>query len=123
MDRNKCDNIGTYNFRCVLQNQGYDQEFTFTQGEDELPLDLTGYSDIRLRIIDDFGDDIITKSLGDGLTIGGDDDNVLMLRFEQELTLILTRPKYKYDIMFINQDGSNFYILEGSFTVNRTITR
>jgi hypothetical protein len=118
-----CNNIGKYDFECILQNQGYDQEFTFTQGEPATPLDLLQYDNIKLRVIDDLNQTVEEFSIGDGLTIGGDDDNVLMLRFEQELTLILTRPKYKYDIMFINQDGSNFYILEGSFTVNRTITR
>jgi hypothetical protein len=118
-----CDNIGRYDFECILQNQGHDEDFTFTQGDPATPLDLTQYQDIRLRVINDFNQTAKEFSLGEGLTISGDDDNVLLLRFEQELTLILTRPKYKYDIMFVNQDGSNFYVLEGSFTVNRTITR
>ena len=118
-----CNNIGKYDFKCILQNQGHDEEFTFTEGEQETPLDLNQYQDIRLRIISDYNKISHEFSLGNGLQISGDDDNVLLLRFDQELTLILTRPSYNYDIMFVNQDGSNFYVLAGSFTVIRTITR
>ena len=118
-----CENIGKYDFECIFQNQGHDEEFTFTEGDPAIPLDLTQYEDIRLRIINDFNQTIKDFFIGNGLTISGDDNNILLLRFDQSLTLILTRPQYNYDIMFVNPDGTNFYVLEGSFTVNRTITR
>ena len=118
-----CDNIGTYDFDCVLQNQRYDFDLTFTEGDPATPLDLTVYPAIRLDIKDDFGNVVVSLSLGDGLVVGGDDDNILTVSFERATTLVLTRPSYNYDILFVNSSGEHWYPLKGMFTIKNTITR
>jgi len=118
-----CDNIGTFDFECVLQNQGFSVDMTFTEGDPAIPIDLTQYAEIIMDIKDDYGKVVTTLDLSNGLSVMGTDDNVLSIFFAQELTLVLTRQSYFYDILFIDGSGSNWYPIKGEITVKRTITR
>jgi hypothetical protein len=118
-----CDNIGTFDFECVLQNQGFTVEMTFTEGDPATPIDLTQYPEIIMDIKDDYGKTATTLDLSNGLSIIGADDNVLSIFFAQDLTLVLTRQSYFYDLLFVNGSGSNWYPIKGEITVKRTITR
>jgi hypothetical protein len=118
-----CDNIGTFDFECVLQNQGFSVDMTFTEGDPPIPIDLTQYPEIIMDIKDDYGKVVTTLDLSNGLSIIGADDNVLSIFFAQDLTLVLTRQSYFYDILFIDGSGSNWYPIKGEITVKRTITR
>jgi hypothetical protein len=118
-----CDNIGTYDFTCILQNEGFNVELTFTEGDPAIPIDLTLYDEIKLDIKDDFGNIVKRKELGDGLSIHGTDDNVLRVSFAKADTLVLTRPSYNYDILFVNALGENWYPIQGSIKIINTITR
>jgi hypothetical protein len=118
-----CDNIGVYNFTCVLQNQGFNVEFEFEETDPVAPIDLTQYDAIRMDIMDDMGKVVKEMSLGDGLTIVGADDNVLRVTFVAADTLVLTRTSYKYDILFVHPVSENTYFIQGSFPVLNTITR
>jgi hypothetical protein len=119
-----CDNIGIYDFTCLLQNQDFTIDFPFTEGEDNIPIDLRQYSNIKFGISDMYGKVFKTYDvLEGGLQIIGDDFNVLSVLLPQSLTLILKANIYTYDIMFVDSIGRNFYILKGTINIDRTITR
>jgi hypothetical protein len=119
-----CNNIGVYNFDCVLQNQDVyvDMIFTTGEGEEKEPLDLTVYDQIRLSIKGLHNQIVTTLSLGEGLQIVGEDSNILSITFGQHLTNILKTTKYQYDILFVS-NGVNTYFVKGEINVNNTITR
>jgi hypothetical protein len=121
MKNSKCDNIGVYNFDCVIQNQGYTVEMVFNiEGE---PLDLTIYPTIKLAIKSNLNSLITTLGLGSGLEIVGENNNILRVTFDKELTLILKSNIYYYDILFVTVDNKHQYFLKGEIKVNSTITR
>jgi len=118
----KCNNIGVYNFDCVLQNQDVYVDMIFTTGEEKEPLDLTVYDEIRLSIKGLHNQIVTTLSLSDGLQLVGEDSNILSITFGQHLTNILKTSKYQYDILFVS-NGVNKYFVKGEINVNNTITR
>lgn len=68
-------------------------DFSFTNADDDTPVDLTGIA-ATIEIRKKLGSDVIkTLSIGSGLTITGDDDNVLSLS-----TAINFTGKYKYEL-------------------------
>jgi len=119
-----CNNIGIYNFDCVIQNQGYRVDMTFTTGEGEEvePLDLRVYDEIKLAIKSGVNEIVTTLTLEDGLSVIGEDFNILEVFFSQDLTEVLKTRIYNYDILFIN-DAVNQYFLKGEIKVTNTITR
>jgi len=119
-----CNNIGIYNFDCVIQNQGYRVDMTFTTGEGEEvePLDLRVYDEIKLAIKSGVNDIVTKRTLEDGLSVIGEDFNILEVFFSQDLTEVLKTRIYNYDILFIN-DAVNQYFLKGEIKVTNTITR
>jgi hypothetical protein len=119
-----CNNIGIYNFDCVIQKQGYTVDMTFTTGESEEvePLDLRVYDQIKLAIKSGVNEIVTTLTLEDGLSVIGEDFNILEVFFSQDLTEVLKTRIYNYDILFIN-DAVNQYFLKGEIKVTNTITR
>jgi hypothetical protein len=118
-----CKNIGVYNFECLLQNEPYYIDMKFTLGEEQTPMDLTEYQDIKMSIRSNLKAIIGTLSLSDGLAIVGEDNNVLGITLSQELTLLLSTGIYAYDIMFISNTGQNKYFVKGDIKIINTITR
>ncbi|MEN9907144.1 MAG: hypothetical protein RLZZ540_285 [Bacteroidota bacterium] len=113
-------NIGKYDFS-IRQNEFHNMDLTFIK--DALPIDLTAFSAIKLQVkYSRSAPALLDFSIGSGLEIKGDDDNVLGVSFTADQTKSLNCQIYYYDVMMV-KDGKNEYYLEGKITVKQSITR
>lgn len=113
-------NIGKYDFS-VRQNENHlvDLKFETQDG----PLDLTSFSGIKLQVKLRKGSSAVFEvSLGAGLEISGDDNQVLKVAFTPGQTDLLNCETYYYDVL-MQKPSSNVYYLEGKITVIKSTTR
>jgi|GEM_PF-5201294 len=116
----QANSIGLYDFR-VRQNQTFLLGLKFRNQSG--PIDLTQYTGIRIQVkLNKGGDTIFEVSIGAGLDISGDDNEILNVSFSSGQTMLLDRDTYYYDVLF-QKPTSNVYYLEGKITVNKSITR
>jgi hypothetical protein len=118
-----CDNIGIYDFTCLLQNQTFTTGISFTKGVDKIPWDLTELKNIKMGIFDPFNKNTKTLEIGDGIEIVGVDNDGINIVLPQSFTLVLTQFTYTYELMFIYPNDENEYILKGNLILDRTKTR
>ncbi|UOX35314.1 hypothetical protein LXD69_07285 [Flavobacterium sediminilitoris] len=112
--------IGKYDFS-VRQNQDHNVDLSFIKNE--LPLDLTLYTSIKLQVKPSKQSSaIISLDTVSGLTISGSDNNVLAVAFTAAQTKELCNETYYYDILFVGAANNNYY-LEGKITVKKSATR
>jgi hypothetical protein len=87
------------------------------------PIDLTTYSEIKMDVktkVDINTSPFISWTIDDGLTIEGDDNNVLSFTFSNEF-LASQSDKWYYDILFTDGDG-NQTLVGGIVNVRRVVT-
>lgn len=103
--------------------------FVYKDGEDYLPYDLdANYTDIKMDIRDKpflKGRLIASLSLGNGLSIEGEDDNILKVELSSEQSLGFHKDKnrpYFYDIFFFGAGGKVITYLRGEYDVIANIT-
>lgn len=100
--------------------------YTDTNG-DLVPYDLSVFTSIRMDVRDkpySKGRLIASLSLGSGLTIIGDNSNILKVEISAEQSLNFTKDKnkaYYYDIVFIDASGTTT-LLRGIYEVISNIT-
>jgi len=112
--------VGKLDFT-IRQNANFLIDLTFSSAT--LPIDLSTYTAIKLQVkTAKSSGAIVTLSLGEGLTISGDDSNVLSIAFTPAMTKLLTNNQYYYDLM-MSEVGINKYFVEGKINVNRTVTQ
>lgn len=112
--------IGTYNFS-IRQNANHlvDIKFETTPGE---PLDLSTFTEIKLQLkLRKTAQPVLTLSIGSGLTVTGDDSNILGVAFSAAQTKALTSDQYYYDVL-MSTSSSNVYYLEGKINVLKSVT-
>jgi hypothetical protein len=88
------------------------------------PIDLNQYTEIKLDVkskVDVNATPFISWDLTDGLTIEGDDDNVLSFTFTDEF-LASQSDKWNYDILFTDVDG-NLTMVGGIINIRRVVTK
>jgi len=98
------DKIGVLNFKLIRgNNKIYNLAFfeTLPDGTD-VPIDLTTYDEIKMEVKTKKTIDspiIITYTVGSGLTISGDDNNILSVDFDRNF-INTNSIQYYYDILF-----------------------
>jgi hypothetical protein len=88
------------------------------------PIDLNQYTEIKLDVkskVDVNATPFISWDLDEGLTIEGDDDNVLAFTFTDEF-LASQSDKWNYDILFTDADG-NLTMVGGIINIRRVVTK
>jgi hypothetical protein len=88
------------------------------------PIDLNQYTEIKLDVkskVDVNATPFISWDLTEGLTIEGDDDNVLAFTFTDEF-LASQSDKWNYDILFTDADG-NLTMVGGIINIRRVVTK
>jgi len=91
---------------------------------DPVPLDLRTYSAIRLDVKsqkDVNEKPFISLSLGKGLTILGDNFNVLFFELLQQFN-DTDSVSWFYDIKFTNAEGTK-HLIAGSISIDRSVTK
>lgn len=91
-------------------------------GEKE-PLDLTQFTSIKMDVkksVNINEEPFLTFDLTDGLTISGDDNNILEFTFEEEFTSS-QNTRWFYDILFTGADG-NTTIVGGEISIQLLVT-
>lgn len=118
---NESNTISRYNFT-LKQNE---RKLIYMDFSSEgAPMDLYAYSMIKLQVKPSRSSSpVISLSLGDGLTIEGDDMNTLGILFTPYQTALLQLPVYYYDLLFSLPDNINTYTVEGEINVIPSITR
>lgn len=113
--------IGKYDFT-LRQNENRLIDLTFNS--EGTPVDLAAFSAIRLQVKAraSSASPIFELAIGSGLTIGGDDGNVLGVSFSAAQTKLLTFENYYYDVL-MSTPTSNVYYLEGKITVKKSVTQ
>jgi hypothetical protein len=112
--------IGKLDFT-LRQNANFAIDLKFISNA--LPLALNDYSAIKLQIKNSKGlPAVLTLTLGSGLSITGDDDNVLSVQFLPAQTALLCNQEYYYDLMLSTAAGTNTYFVEGKIKIERTVT-
>ncbi|MEY3421061.1 MAG: hypothetical protein RIR48_1350 [Bacteroidota bacterium] len=89
----------------------------------KVPIDLTTYSEIKMDIkskIDVNATPFVSWTIDDGLTIIGDNNNVLSFTFDTQF-LASQSDKWYYDILFTDGDG-NDTLVGGIINVRRVVT-
>ena len=116
-----CNNIGVYDINCLIQNQDFTTVLTWESDSD--PLDLTIYDEIFFDVFK-CNKRIIRKTIGDGIEISGDDNNVLTISLKKEDTILINREGITHEIRMLNAQNQNNYLIKGSFVdVNLTKSR
>lgn len=111
--------IGKLDFT-IRQNANFLIDLSFSSAT--LPIDLSTYTAIKLQVkTAKSSGAIVTLTLGSGLTVSGDDSNVLSIAFTPAMTKLLTNNQYYYDLM-MTKPNSNDYFVEGKINVDRTVT-
>ena len=88
------------------------------------PIDLTTYTAIKMDVKKEVNMNLlpfISWSLNNGLTITGDNDDVLQFTFNQEFTTT-TQSKWFYDILFTDNEGKTT-LVGGEILVKQLVTR
>lgn len=112
--------VRKYDFS-ILQNKSYEMDLTFIK--DGAPIDLTYFDAIKLQVkYSKSAPALVSLSVGSGLEIKGDDNNVLGVSFTKEQTQSFSCQPHYYDVMSV-KDGENEYYVEGKITVKQSITR
>lgn len=112
--------IGKYDF-IIRQNENHNFDLTFNK--DDVAIDLTQFTAIKLQIKHSkSAPAIIELAIGTGLTISGVDNNILSVAITSTQAKSLTCESYYYDIL-MSKPTSNVYYLEGKVTVKQTATR
>lgn len=112
--------IGKYDFT-LRQNQNHAFELNFDK--DATPLDLTQFTAIKLQVkLHKGGSALFSLSLGTGLAIIGDDDNILKVEITAAQTALMSCESYYYDIL-MSKPTSSVYYVEGKITVKQSATR
>lgn len=112
--------IGKLDFT-LRQNANFAIDLKFIS--DSLPMALSDYTVIKLQLKTSKGAGVVlTLSLGSGLTITGDDDNILSVQFLPAQTTLLCNQEYYYDLMLSTAAGTNTYFVEGKIKIDRTVT-
>jgi hypothetical protein len=91
---------------------------------DKEPIDLEQYTDIKMDVksqVDVNAVPFISWTIGYGLSIEGDDDNVLVFTFSDEF-LDSQSYQWDYDILFTDADG-NTTLVGGIINVRRVVTK
>ena len=87
------------------------------------PIDLTQYTSIKMDVKNKVNVTVmpfISWEVGDGLTITGDDDNILTFTFSNEF-LTTQNDKWSYDILFTDSDG-NTTLVGGLINIRQVVT-
>ena len=87
------------------------------------PIDLTDYSVIKMDIktkVDVNETPFISWTVGNGLTISGDDNNILSFEFSQQFNASQNL-EWTYDIKFIKA-SKVMHLIEGVVRVQRVVT-
>ncbi len=112
--------IGKLDFT-LRQNANFAIDLKFIS--DALPMALSDYTVIKLQLKNAKGSGaVLTLSLGAGLTVTGDDDNILSVQFLPAQTALLCNQEYYYDLMLSTAAGTNTYFVEGKIKIDRTVT-
>lgn len=115
----KC-NIGEYNIDCVIQNQSFSAILTWNVNGQ--PLDLTIYQFIFWDIFE-YSNTIISKKLGTGISISGENNNVLSINLEDADTIKMRLSNCNHELRFVDFDGNNSYVIKGNIKVKQTKSR
>ena len=118
--------IGNLN---IFLKQGNTQSFrlafnTIQPDGTKTPIDLTQYSTIKMDVkskVDVNATPFIEWDLTDGLTIEGDDNNILVFTFTNEF-LASQADKWNYDILFTDTDG-NQTLVGGVINIKTVVTK
>lgn len=105
----------------IRQNQTFrfDLKFNTSAGS----LNLNDYTAIKMQFkLRKEGDPIVSLSLGNGLTISGDDNNILSVVLTAEQTSLFCNDEYYHDIM-MQTATSKIYYIEGKSQIEKTATR
>jgi hypothetical protein len=112
--------VGQVNFN-VRQNQDYIFGLRFVSND--LPMVLNDFTAIKMQIKNNKSSSaIITLSVGSGLEITGDDDNILQITLTSAQTALLCNQEYYHDILFETGTGAKMYYIEGLIKVDRSVT-
>lgn len=116
----KDNGIGKYDFS-IRQNEVHEMDLTFIKAS--VPIDLTQYSAIKMQVkYSKSAPALLSFSIGSGLEIKSDANNVLGVSFTADQTKSLACQVYFYDVMMV-KNGKNDYLLEGKITVKQSLTR
>lgn len=112
--------IGKLDFT-LRQNANFAVDLKFIS--ESLPMALSDYTVIKLQLKNHKGAGaVLTLSLGSGLTVTGDDNNILSVKFLPVQTAQLCNQEYYYDLMLSTAAGTNTYFVEGKIKIDRTVT-
>ena len=114
--------IGIYNITGVIQNQDFNSVSTWTSTVDETPLDLSVYTEIYFDVFFNCKR-IVRKTLLDGITVSGANNNILTINLTQEDTLLFKWEELNHELRMVNATDENTYLLKGSVSVNLTKSR
>ena len=106
----------------ITKGGTYKEVFTLNfNGE---PLDLTAYTGIKMDIRkgeDESAELLHSVSLGDGIEVSGENNNILTITISKTITKEWERDQYYRDIAFTDAEGT-YYFLEGIVAVRKNIT-
>lgn len=112
--------IGKLDFT-IRQNQNFIVDLRFIEAGN--PLDLTTYTAIKLQFKHHKeAPAVVSLAVASGLTVSGDDNNVLGIQLTPDQSKLLTRDEYYYDIVMETESSKTYYI-EGKAKIERTATR
>lgn len=120
------DTVGVLDIELI---QGDDKTVTLAfstvnLAEQTVPLDLRQYSAIRLDVksAKDVNErPFFSFTLGNGLTVSGEDFNVLTFSFTTQF-VATAQTSWFYDIKFTSVEGVK-HLIEGSINVQKTVTK
>jgi hypothetical protein len=119
--------IGQYDITGVIQNQAFSSVSTWTYTNDDVPpvdvpLDLSIYTEIYFDVFYNCKR-IVRKTLLDGITVTGANDNILTINLTQEDTLLFKWEELNHELRMVNASEENNYLLKGTVTVKLTKSR
>jgi hypothetical protein len=91
----------------------------------DTPIDLTDYVEIRMEIKKTFNvneEAFLVFTVGDGLTISGDDNEILTFVLDEYFWNSQTT-RWVYDITFENADGEKYTFIKGTITNTLTASK
>ena len=91
----------------------------------DTPIDLTDYVEIRMEIKKTFNvneEAFLVFTVGDGLTISGDDNEILTFVLDEYFWNSQTT-RWVYDITFENDDGEKYTFIKGTITNTLTASK
>jgi hypothetical protein len=110
----------------IKRGETYNIVLTFTEDADPtpLPIDLSIYDNIKADFREgpaEYSTLVFSKELGDGITISGDDDNILTISISSADTELMQEGNYYFDIRFTAGAAVSIEV-EGIFNVTQNIT-